>query len=42
MHDEIQWICDACNKEIPQGEAIRPNPNKYQAYHKSCYNNSFK
>jgi len=37
LADDIQWVCDGCGKDIPQGKEIRPDPNRYNSYCKDCH-----
>ena len=32
--DDIVWICDICHQRISKEDLIRPDPNRYEAYHK--------
>ena len=36
LPQDIKWICDSCKKQIDYSEAIFPNPNKTECYHKNC------
>ena len=39
--DDINWICDYCEKPISKGDLKRPDANDYAAYHKKCFEEAF-
>ena len=39
LAQDIKWICDLCKKQVEFLEAVFPDPNKTECYHKNCIMN---